>query len=453
MTEPSCNSLYSIEAEKAVLGSMFIRPDLAIDQVWPRLNHSDFFVESHQQIFSLLVEMYDHSDAIDIPTCHQRSVSLKIDAQIGSPGVFAELVAYHCSHLNISSYIRIVEEMAMIRRLHNGCINLSGMITGGETIGKLVEYAESMISKAVLKHSQESQVITAQMVSDKTEKIFRDSIKNKGKLLGVPTGFNSLDRVLCGFEAPNLVIVGARPGVGKSILMMQSARYAAQRGVPVGIVTLEMADTQLWQRAVSEASGVSLRRIRQGDVDAEQEKLVIDTIQSLRGLPIYMEDLPRIKVANLRSKARRLKAKFDIGALWIDYAQLISGSEENTRNRYAEMSEVAREGKNLAKELNIPVIMLAQLNRAADDCKPHMGNLKETGEFEAAADTVMLLHRTKERTDMQKQNDLWPTTVIVDKNRNGPTGELEMLLEGRYCRLKELEPVQSPPPHYQDTNE
>jgi replicative DNA helicase len=447
-------ALYSAEAEKAVLGCMMAQPNEVIDDATESLVKDDFFVPAHQEIFGALREMYNLQQAIDVMTIHQYLTDRKLAEPLGSPGILAELLVGFATHLNVSSYIKIVKDKSLLRALQMVCSNIvQDIVERPNEVSKVLDQAESSIFQ-VTHMGLTNSTVSAREEIDKAIKLVEDFQTRKGHLHGLQTGFHKLDEMTSGWKGGEMIVLAARPGQGKTALAMTFAktvlkeRYDAEidayrkPGHAVGVFSLEMTNEQLMLRLLASHGSESLQLIRQGALDEHSLNKLRLVAADMKEWPLYLDDSSFLTITQLRGKARRMKDKFGIKLLVIDYLQLLrSESQQAKDNRQNEVAEISRGIKALAKELNIPIIILAQLNRKSEEGKqePALHNLRESGAIEQDADVVLLLHRNEPDKDQdgneRQHGPIIPYSLNIAKQRNGPTDKLDILFHAPYTRF------------------
>jgi replicative DNA helicase len=446
--------LYSAEAEKAVLGCMMAQPAEVINDATVALTKDDFFVPAHQEIFGAMREMYNSSQAIDVMTIHQWLTDRKLAEAVGSPGILAELLVGFATHLNVGSYIQIVKDKSLLRCLQLACSTIAQDIADmPDSVPSVLDRAESAIFQ-VTNQGLTQTTVSAREEIDRALTLIDDFQNRKGHLHGLPTGFRKLDEMTAGWKAGEMIVLAARPGQGKTALALTFARHALDQrydeatdswkkpGHPVGMFSLEMTNEQLMLRLLAAYGSESLQRIRQGDLDDHSMQKLRLVAGDMKEWPLYLDDSSFLTINQLRGKARRMKDRWKIELLIIDYLQLLrSESAQAKDNRQNEVAEISRGIKALAKELAIPIIILAQLNRRSEESKsePALHNLRESGAIEQDADVVLLLHRTVDDKD-QDGNDrqvgpVIPYSLNIAKQRNGPTDRLDILFHAPYTRF------------------
>lgn len=441
--------LYSAEAEKAVLGSMLARPETVIDIASEKLGNTDFFVPAHREIFDALKHLHDNQHAIDITTVHQYFVDHKMAEAVGSPGILAELAAGLATHLNVESYIKIVKDKSLLRRLQDACANIVQNI--GDTpasVSEVLDKAESEIFQ-VTNLGLTNSTVEARREIDRALSLIDGFRNRKGQLFGIPTGFHRLNELTTGWQKGDMVVLAARPGVGKTALALTFAKHAmlqrydekldnwVKPGYGVGVFSLEMTNAQLMLRLLASYASESLQKIRKGDLDDDAMQKLRMIGEDMKEWPLYLDDSSYLTINQLRGKARRMKDRYNIDLLVIDYLQLLhSESDQAKDNRQNEVAEISRGIKSLAKELDIPIIVLAQLNRKSEEGKsePALHNLRESGAIEQDADVVLMLHK-EEGEEGAEATPLKPYKLIIAKQRNGPTDKLDIIFNSQYTRF------------------
>jgi len=447
-------TLYSAEAEKAVLGCMMAQPGEVIDEATEALVKEDFFVPAHQEVFAALREMYNSQQAIDVMTIHQWLTDRKLAESVGSPSILGELLVGFATHLNVRSYIKIVKDKSLLRCLQMACSNIVQDIADmPDSVSTVLDRAESVIFQ-VTHMGLTNSTVSARDEIDKAIQLIEDFQHRKGHLHGLHTGFHKLDEMTSGWKGGEMIVLAARPGMGKTALAMTFAQRVLKErydesidayrkpGHPVGVFSLEMTNEQLMLRLLASHGSESLQRIRQGDLDEHSLQKLRMVAADMKEWPLYLDDSSFLTINQLRGKARRMKDRFGIEMLVIDYLQLLrSESEQAKDNRQNEVAEISRGIKALAKELSIPIIILAQLNRKSEEGKqePALHNLRESGAIEQDADVVLLLHRQEAEKDAdgneRQAGPVIPYSLNIAKQRNGPTDKIDILFHAPYTRF------------------
>ena len=446
--------LYSAEAEKAVLGCMLAQPAEVIDEATDKLTKEDFFVPAHQEVFAALREMRNSQQAIDVMTIHQWLTDRKMAEAVGSPGILAELLVGFATHLNVGSYISIVKDKSLLRCLQSACSTIVQDIADmPDSVPDVLDRAESAIFH-VTNLGLTNSTVSAREEIDRAITLIESFQKRKGHLQGLQTGFHELDKATAGWKPGEMIVLAARPGQGKTALALTFARHALDKrydeatdtwkkpGHAVGMFSLEMTNEQLMLRLLASAGTESLQSIRQGSLDDHALQKLRMIAEDMKEWPLYLDDSSFLTINQLRGKARRMKDRNKIELLVIDYLQLLrSESAQAKDNRQNEVAEISRGIKALAKELSIPIIILAQLNRRSEESKaePALHNLRESGAIEQDADVVLLLHRLDSDKDEDgNERPLGPViqySLNIAKQRNGPTDRLNIQFNAPYARF------------------
>lgn len=423
----------AIDAEMAVLGSMLIDPEAA-NTALGILSENDFYKDSHARIFAAAVELDKHTEPIDILTVANQLEKWKQLDSVGGNYYLTELVERIPSSANVEYYCKIVLDKSLLRQLINVAGSVQQQCYEAATDSQdIIDRAEQKIF-SIAESRTRGDIKHIKKVLHESMERFESFHGRAGGITGVPTGFHELDNMLSGLQESDLVILAARPSMGKTALALNMGRNAAMAGVPVAFFSLEMAAYQLAMRLLCAEAKVNSHHVRTGRLpDSEWRKLSI-AAGLLAETPIYIDDTPGMEIMEIRSKARRLKADKDIGLLIIDYLQLIRGSR-SAESRQVEIALISQSLKALAKELNIPVLALSQLSRAVEsrggERKPLLSDLRESGAIEQDADVVMFIYRPAfyGEVELEAQHE---ADVIVAKQRNGPTGEVKLVFVNEY---------------------
>jgi replicative DNA helicase len=447
-------TLYSAEAEKAVLGCMMAQPNEVINDATETLSKADFFVPAHQEIFDALRDLYNNAQAIDVMTVHQYLTDKKMAEAVGSPGILGELLVGYATHLNVGSYIRIVKDKSLLRCLQSACSTIVQDIADSpDAVSGVLDRAETEIFNVTNMGLTNSTTMAKDEIKSAIT-LIESFQNNKNLLKGIGTGFKRLDELTTGWQPGDMIVLAARPGQGKTALALTFARHALDQrydeatdswkkpGYGVGIFSLEMTNPQLMLRMLAAYGSESLQRIRQGKLDEHALQKLRMVAGDMAEWPLYLDDSSFLTITQLRGKARRMKQRWNIDLLIVDYLQLLrSESAQAKDNRQNEVSEISRGIKALAKELKIPIIILAQLNRRSEEAKaePALHNLRESGAIEQDADMVLLLHRTEQEKDAdgndRPTDAILPYVLNIAKQRNGPTDRLDILFHSYYTRF------------------
>ena len=428
------------EAEQAVLGSMLTDKDAVIAAI-EVLKQEDFYREDNKLIYSAILNLYNRAEPIDIITLKAELTSMgKFDA-IGGLEYLAELPEKVPTTANVDKYIKIVEEKSILRNLiktANEIINLGYDPT--EDVEDIMDGAEKKIFNIMQAKNQKGYTPIKDILIETFAQI-EQLYNQKQHITGVPTGFADLDYKTAGLHGSDLVLVAARPAMGKSAFALNIASNAAVRAkVPVAIFSLEMSKEQMVNRILCSEAMVDSNKVRTGKLDEQDWAKLAGALGPLSEADIYIDDTPGISVMEIRAKCRKLKLEKNIGLVVIDYLQLIQGTNKRGGSREQEISEISRSLKILAKEINVPVIALSQLSRAPEqrpDHRPMLSDLRESGAIEQDADIVMFLYRDDYyNEDSEKKN---VAEVILAKHRAGSTGTVELLWLGNYTKFVNID--------------
>ncbi len=427
---------WSQEAEQAVLGAMLLDQDAAL--LATELVQDDmFYREGHRRLFRAMVGLVEQRTVIDPVTLRDELGRRgELDA-IGGADYLADLVDAVPTAANLEYHARIVKDKAILRRLIEAS---TGIITeaydGRSTASDLLDKAESRIFQISQERGSEGFARLKEMLWPTMERI--EALQRSGKsITGVPSGFVDLDRLTSGFQPSELVIVAARPSMGKTAFCLNVATHAAVEGQGVAIFSLEMSRDQLVQRMLTAEARVDSQRVRQGGLrDADFTNLA-RAAGVLQSCPVWIDDTPSLSLLEMRSKARRLKAENDIKLVVVDYLQLMR-SPEYAENRVQEISDISRSLKALARELAVPVVALSQLSRASEqrggERRPILSDLRDSGAIEQDADLVLFIHRP-EYYDREDESKKGLADIMLAKNRNGPTGDVQLRFSREYTRF------------------
>lgn len=437
------------DLEEAILGAIMLEKD-SIDKVLERLTPECFYIEAHQRIMKSMIDLVNKSQPIDIHTVvEQLRVNEDLE-QCGGPYYVTKLTNSVVSSANIEAHARIVFQKHLQRQL----IKLGGqMIHGGfEDLGDvfdLIDHIEGNLFEITKTMHSNNYAGMSLLLVNAVQRLEKMKAENKD-VSGVASGFPSIDRITFGWQKTDLIILAARPGVGKTAFALNLARNAAKAGTPVAFFSLEMSAGQLINRLMSSESEIALEKIQRGRLDEDESKrLYVKGIQPLSDLPIFIDDTAGLNVFELRAKARRLKQKEKVGLIIVDYLQLMSGtSTGHQRNREQEISEISRNLKKLAKELDIPIIALSQLSRETEkrggDKTPILSDLRESGAIEQDADAVIFIYRAEYHgihRDAGGESTSGETVIKFAKYRNGSPGSVKLRAQLWIQKFIEMENV------------
>lgn len=430
---------HSLEAEQSVLGAMLLDKE-AVAAAAEVLRGEDFYSDAHKEIFEAILDIYDNGTPVDLVTLAEALRQRGTLEAVGGGTYISDLSMSVPSTANVGYYIKIVEEKAILRRLISASNDIiKESYEASEDLDIIIDHAEKKIFDISQRKNNRAFEPIKTILLDTYSKI-EELTKNKGKIVGVPTGFRDFDMRTSGLNPSDFILIAARPSMGKTSFAINIAQNAAiQSNVPVAIFSLEMSRDQLAQRMLSSEANIELQKIRSGDLSEEDWIKLVHAATPLSQAPIFIDDTPGISVMEVRSKARRLKMEHGLGLLVIDYLQLMSG-RGRTESRQQEVSEISRSLKALARELDVPVVALSQLSRgpeARQDHRPMLSDLRESGAIEQDADVVVFLYRDEYyNPDSEKKNI---AEAIIAKQRNGPTGTIELVWLGQFTKFASYE--------------
>lgn len=430
-------------AEKSLLGAVIINNDI-LPEVLTIVRPRDFYEQRHQIIFQAIVDLYDQHKPVDLLTLSAELKSKKQLNSIGKASYLAELSNFVPAASHAKAYADIVERASVRRRLISAGTQIAEKAYEDDAnADSLIGDAERELFEVSDKIVKSDYVAIDDLLADAFDRI--DELhRNKGALRGLKTGFRDLDKKTAGFQKGDLVIIGARPAMGKTTFA-QNLTYNIATINKKGVLffSMEMAANEIVDRMISDVSGVDNWKMRTGNLSDEEFQRIGDAMDEMDGLPIYIDDTSSMTIMELRNKARRAMHDHDIGIVVVDYLQLIQGSDRYKGNRVQEVTEISRGLKILARELNIPVVALAQLSRnvtGRDDPRPVLSDLRDSGSIEQDADLVMFLHRP----DYYRQNDdnyeeTHITELLIAKHRHGAVGKVELYFHPELLRFMSLD--------------
>ncbi|MGM9956925.1 MAG: replicative DNA helicase [Peribacillus sp.] len=430
----------NIEAEQAVLGAIFLEPS-SLTVTSELLIPEDFYRSSHQKIFNVMIKLNDEGKAVDLITVTEELSATKNLEEVGGVSYLSELAGSVPTAANIEYYARIVEEKSLLRRLIRTATNIA---QEGYSREDEVEELLGEAEKTIMEVAQRKNAGSFQNIKDVLVRTY-DNIEiltnRKGDITGIPTGFAELDRMTAGFQRNDLIIVGARPSVGKTAFALNIAQNVATKtDENVAIFSLEMGSEQLVMRMLCAEGNINAQNLRTGALTDEDWRKLTMAMGSLSNAGIYIDDTPGVRIGEIRSKSRRLKQEHGLGMILIDYLQLIQGDGRSGDNRQQEVSEISRSLKALARELQVPVIALSQLSRGVEqrqDKRPMMSDIRESGSIEQDADIVAFLYRD-DYYDKESENKNI-IEIIIAKQRNGPVGTVSLAFVKEYNKFVNLE--------------
>ena len=443
MTVSNAKPPASLEAEQALLGGILVDPEV-MPEVVDVLNFNDFYRERHRQIYQCAVDLYSRETPVDLVTVTNAVKTKGVLDAVGGVAYLNELVDNMPTGVNMIHYAMIVKDKAALRQL----IAVSEEIIEGAYTADVADIcineAEQKILKVAEAVYQSKAAAVGDMVGESLQHL-EDIGQSEKAITGVATGFYSLDVLTSGFQKTDLVVVAARPGMGKTAFCMNVVWNAAYvEKVPIAVFSLEMSKEQLIMRMFSSISELPFSKLRVGAISADEWPLLVRTGAKLKEAPIYIDDTPAITIGDLRGKSRRLKKEKNIGLVVVDYLQLIKtvkGGKGYREVREQEVGEISRSLKALAKELDIPVIAISQLNRMVeqrDDKRPRLSDLRESGAIEQDADVIMFLYRDDRYNHDPANPKRGTAEVIIGKQRNGPTGQIDLQFDSKIITFRNL---------------
>jgi replicative DNA helicase len=430
----------NIEAEQAVLGAIFLEPS-SLTVASEVLIPEDFYRAAHQKIFDVMLNLNNKGKAVDLVTVTEELAAAKLLEDTGGVSYLSELAASVPTAANIEYYAKIVEEKSLLRRLIRTATTIA---SDGYSREDEVESLLSEAEKSILEVAQRKNAGAFHNIKDVLVRTYDniETIANRvGDVTGIPTGFAELDRMTAGFQRNDLIIVGARPSVGKTAFALNIAQNVATKAQEnVAIFSLEMGAEQLVMRMLCAEGNINAQNLRTGSLTDEDWGKLTMAMGSLSNSGIFIDDTPGVKIGELRSKCRRLKQEHGLGMILIDYLQLILGDGRSGENRQQEVSEISRSLKALARELQVPVIALSQLSRGVEqrqDKRPMMSDIRESGSIEQDADIVAFLYRDDYYDKESENKDI--IEIIIAKQRNGPVGTVQLAFVKEYNKFVNLE--------------
>ena len=432
---------HSLEAEVSVLGAVLLSND-ALNQAMEILRPEDFYDLRHRSIFDVMSNLSSDNRSVDVVTVAE---GLKKGGQLdkmGGAAYLASLDAAVATAAGVADHARIVKNYSISRQLIERATDIvTDSFQTGADVDELLDRAERSIFEVAESRIRQDFSPLRQLVSESFKHI-EHLVDNPGRVTGVTTGFIDLDNLLAGFQPSDLIIVAARPSMGKTALALNMALSAASRDqVGVGIFSLEMGREQLAMRLLCSEAKVPSERVRTGFISESDWPKLTDGAGALAEAPIWIDDTPGLDVLEMRAKARRLKKEHDVGLVVIDYLQLMQ-SRNKTERREQEISEISRSLKAMAKELKIPVIALSQLNRQVEsrpNKRPMLADLRESGAIEQDADVILFIYRDEFYNRAEDNPLKGIAEIIVGKHRNGPTGEVKLRFNGRFTKFEDLD--------------
>ncbi len=440
---------HNLEAEQSLLGALLIDKE-AMLKIADVLRPEDFYRDAHRLIYEAMLELYERHDPIDLLALGNRLEEKGSLARIGGRAYLVELSNAVPTAAHVAHYADIVQKKSTLRRLLSAASTISQLgFDEASEVDATLDEAERALFAVSQQHLKNTFVPIRSVLEDAFERI--DELhRDKGKLRGVPTGFTDLDNLLAGLQKSDLVVLAARPSVGKTSLALDVARHVAVRSKkPVAVFSLEMSKEQLVDRMICAEANIDLWKLRTGHLSDRDDDFprIAHTLGVLSEAPIFIDDTASLTIMEMRTKARRLQMEHGLGLVIVDYLQLMEGRNKNASsdNRVQEVSEISRGLKQIAKELNVPVLALAQLSRAVELNKPaipRLSHLRDSGSIEQDADVVMFIYR-KSADRNYREEDLAPeektvAEIHIAKHRNGPTGMMRLFFDSKRTSFQNL---------------
>lgn len=430
------------EAEASLLGALLIDSD-AVVKIADHLSPRDFYDKKHEKIYEAIIQLYERHESIDVLTLADRLKNNGVLDQVGGPGYLTELTNFVPTAAHVEQYAEIVSQKAMRRRLIAASQEITGLsYDESKQLRELIEEAETKLFEVSQQHIKQDIISLEAILSASFDRL-DDLHKDKNKIRGVSTGFKDMDNMLAGFQRSDLIILAARPSMGKTALALNFAHNVALLAQqPVLIFSLEMSKEQLVDRLLSMESGVDAWALRTGNLTDSDFEKIGQAMGTLSEAQIFIDDSAGITLSDLRTKARREAHQRELGLIIVDYLQLMSGGSRfgNEGNRVQEISEISRGLKGVARELNVPILALSQLSRSVESRNPQipqLADLRESGSIEQDADVVAFIYREEyynPETDRKKLTD-----ILIKKHRNGPTGAVELYFDNEKQRFRSVD--------------
>ncbi|MBD1371998.1 replicative DNA helicase [Hazenella sp. IB182357] len=429
---------HHIEAEQAVLGSILIDPSVQIT-VNETLRAEDFYRQAHQKLFQVMHDLAEKGEPVDLVTITSDLQDRKLLEEVGGVTYLTELASAVPTAANVEYYAQIVEEKSILRRLIRTATQIAASgYTGAESVSDVINEAEQKILEISQKQIRGGFLPIRDVLMESYEQIEALHF-NKTGINGIPSGFVDLDRMTSGLKGSELIIIAARPSMGKTAFALNVVQNVAVRSQkPVAIFNLEMSASQMVMRMLAAEGNIDAQAFRTGNLNDEDWEKLTMAISSLSESPIFIDDTPGITVYDIRAKLRRLHLEHGLGLVVIDYLQLISGRGIDSRQQ--EISEISRSLKLLAREFDVPIIALSQLSRAVEqrqDKRPMLSDLRESGSIEQDADLVAFLYRDDYYNEESEKKNI--AELIIGKQRSGPVGKIEMLFLKNYNKFVSLD--------------
>jgi replicative DNA helicase len=433
------NVPHSVDAERSVLGAILLE-NTAINRAQEILAEDDFYRDPHRRIFKVMATLSERATAIDPVTVKEELVRSGDLEAVGGPAYIASLLDGVPHSSNIEHYARIVREKAVLRRL----IDAGGEIVktayeAARDVDEILDQSERLVFE-IAQDQMRTGFLPMRAIADQSLKTIERLSEHRELVTGLATGFPTLNEMTSGLQPSDLVVIAARPGMGKTSFALNIAQHAAREGKSIGVFSLEMSREQLFLRLLTGQARIDAHRMRTGRLGREEWARLTAAFGELAGMPIFIDDTAGTGVLEMRAKSRRLKLEHGLDLLIVDYLQLMRG-RGRAENRNQEISEISRSLKELAKELRLPVIAISQLSRAPEqrgnDRRPQLSDLRESGAIEQDADLVMFIYR--EEVYKPTEENRGRAQIIIAKQRNGPIGNLDLAFIREYTKFEELE--------------
>ena len=438
----------SVESELALLGSIMLRPN-ALEKVYDIISPGDFYRANHRYIYEVMLELYNRRDAIDVVTVSERLTRQKRLDQVGGVEFLSQLTENVPTSHNITSYATIIADKAILRSLLETAWEIiEEGYTATRDVREIVDEAERKVFEVGQREVKSSLEPIEEIVNNSLKEVLKYFQEGAG-YTGVATGFEKFDEITNGLQRGELVIIGARPSMGKSALALNMAENVALRDrTPVAVFTLEMSSNMCGMRMLASIARVDLAKLRKGEADQKDYYDLTKAGSALSEAPIYIDDSGGLTIDEIRAKSRRLKADKGLGLVIVDYIQLLQ-PRAGIQSREQQIADISRSLKALAKELYVPVVALSQLNRAvenrsADERRPRLSDIRESGAVEQDADLICFIYR-HEYYNPDDFESKGRAEVIIAKNRNGPTGACDLTFLKQYTRFENLDEYHTEP--------
>ncbi|HEY0220932.1 MAG TPA: replicative DNA helicase [Candidatus Paceibacterota bacterium] len=433
----------NLEAEMALLGSIMLRPE-ALFEITDIINADSFYSEKHRIIFETMMDLFTKRSPIDLLSVSSKLIEKGWLDQVGGNTYLTELVNVVPSSSNIKYYAEIVQKKYMMRRLIEASDHISQIgYDEMKELEEMLDSAEKKLFEVTNFNTAHKFVAIKDELAEAWERLDRLHTDGNG-MRGIPTGFADIDNKLSGFQKSDLIILAARPSMGKTSLALDIARQASvNHDVPVGIFSLEMSSQQLVDRMLAAQSNVDAWKLRTGKLSRQDDfDAIRGSLDKLNKAPLYIDDQPGNNILKMRSIARRLKSEKGLGLIVVDYLQLMVPTQVKNDNLVQQVTEISRSLKNLARELDVPVLALSQLSRAVEQRggRPRLSDLRDSGSIEQDADVVMFIHREDKYKDESERTNI--AEILIEKHRNGETGKVELFFNDKKATFQSMDKSQ-----------